>query len=869
LFLKTFFLTAFLLFISFPLLARDVEITVLDHDIALPLEGAVIRSWDGSEHICGEDGTAVIETPDNRQVVIQAAYPGYETGRLVIPVTGNSFTVTLRLSGIMESRELIIEAERPGSGETRTGRSVAVSGRDIAQTAEIGIIEDVMSSVKLLPGVGYAGFFNAQPSIRGGDPGDMRASLDGFYVFNPYHWGGGFSIFDPRMVESAQLSHGVFSSRYGHSVSGLLEITAKKPSPTETQFELGLNTSAANFNLSIPLAGKGGLLFMGRVTYYDPVIALAKQLGKTIEELAVVDSIRVAPYIRSGTVTGNYRFADNLELKATGFWGMDGVGVSFENSSRTSALSSDSIMDFDWTNYQGFINFGLSWNPRGDMLLKFTTGAGYEESVLDGDTRNNIYNKSFSKTSANNWYYNEIGSLFDNPYDFNTRTYYKTSDLMFNAQSRFDYDWELADGLLLASGIQEMFTRYASSGNQYVRTEKNLGGFSPETQKVLLAEMGIPPELGDYIIVSVPLKYDPDVENNLFATSGYVLAEHSTPNNRLKTELGVRIDHYYLLGKGLSLSSIPALSPRLNLDFNVFKSSGFVQSLDLSAGTGLFSSMNSNVFIAEDKYNISEIKPNRSWTSVLGSRLEFSGGLIFNIEGYYKYIYDRMYVPISADLESIDVRPQFNGEGTVWGIDLMLQKLQSRYWDGWLSYSFSWAKYRDPDSGNADRGISGGTRGDDWYFPAYHRFHNLSLVFNIKPAPGINIYTRFGLASGVQFSKRTTTEPYSYPVFMYDPDNPDNNKFIEIYYWPSKRDENNRTTPSLPLDIKLSIFGSNKSGRTRYEVYVAVENVLALLYTSQGNASFNRYTGQVDTGSNSASYEIPIPIPSFGFKYSY
>ena len=866
-------LAAVLFLSTLPLFARDVEITVLDADLHLPLEGAVIRSWDGSEHICDENGRAVIQAPDNRQVVIQTAYPGYETGRLVITATDNSLTAALRLSGIMESRELVIEAARPGSSETRTGRSVAVSGREITQTAEIGIIEDVMSSVKLLPGVGYAGFFDAQPSIRGGDPADMRASLDGYYVFNPYHWGGGFSIFDPRMVESAQLSHGVFSSRYGHSISGLLEITAKKPSPAETQFELGANTSAANFNLSLPLAGRGGLLFMGRVTYYDPVVALAKQLGKVIEELAVVNYVRVAPYIRSGTVTGNYRFLDNLELTATGFWGMDGVGASFENSSRTAALESESSMDFDWTNYQGFINTALSWNPRGDMLLKFAAGAGYEESVLDGNIRTDIYNKSFLRTSANEWYYNAFENFFSSQYDFYTKNFYKQNDLIFNAQGRIDYDWELGNGLLLAAGVQEMFTQYNSTGSQQVNIEKNLTDFDFPSQFALLVEMGIPPYmqnlLRNSIIVSVPLKYNPDVKNKLFATSGYSLAEYSTPDNRIKTELGLRIDHFYLLGDGFSLQSKAAVNPRLNLDFNLFKGLGIVQSFDISAGTGLFSSMNNNIFIAEEKYEIGEIKPNRSWISVLGTRLEFANGLVFNIEGYYKYIFDRMYAPVSAGLESMDVRPRFNGEGRAWGIDLFLQKTQSRWWDGWLSYSFSWAKYRDPDGGNADMGISGGTRGGDWYFPSYHRFHNLNLVLNFRPASSINIYARFGLASGVQLSKRTTGEPYSYPVYMYDPDNPSENKFIEVYYWPSRRDENNRTTPSLPLDIKLSIFGNNKNGKTRYEVYAAVENVLALLYTSQGNTSFNRYTGQVETGSNSASYEMPIPIPSFGLKYSY
>jgi hypothetical protein len=166
-------------------------------------------------------------------------------------------------------------------------------------------------------------------------------------------------------------------------------------------------------------------------------------------------------------------------------------------------------------------------------------------------------------------------------------------------------------------------------------------------------------------------------------------------------------------------------------------------------------------------------------------------------------------------------------------------------------------------------GASGGARGDDWYFPQYHRFHNLNLVLNFRPIPSINIYTRFGLASGSQLSRRVTPAPVSYPVLVYDPDDPSNSYFIEKFLWPSMLDEDNRTTPSLPMDIKFSIFGGNKTGKTRYEVYVAVENVLALLYTAQGNTRFNEYTGEIDTGSDSASYGMPFPIPSFGFKISY
>jgi len=887
-----------MLFLSvFPLLARDVTITVVDTELGLPLEGAVVRTSDGAKYVCDEDGKALVAAPDERQTVVQAAYPGYENGRLVVAPGTDAYTLSLRLSGIMQGRELVVEAARPGAGETQTGRSVSISGRDIAQTAEIGIIEDVMSSVKLLPGVGYAGFFDALPSIRGGDPGDMRASLDGFYIFNPYHWGGGFSIFDPRMVESAQLSHGVFSSRYGHTISGLLDVTTKKPSPTETQFELGVNTSAANANLSVPLAGKGGILFMGRITYYDPVIWLAKQAAKGIdkmsnsdkdalqyEQLQAVNAIETAPYIRSATVTGNYRFTDKVELKTTGFWGMDGVGMNYKNSSRTDELSSDSIMDFSWKNYQGFFSAALSWNPRNDMLLKFTAGTGYEKSVLDGDIQYTILNKSFSSKFTESPYYPLIsGYIGDTAYDFNTAMQVKQNDLVVNAQGRIDYDWELGKGFLLATGVQEMFTRNDSRGKQRITTEKNLWNFEDadgnkdiEKQNAILKSMGfeypelVPENLRKLFIISIPLKYDPNAGNNLFTTSAYGLAEYHTPEGRFKTELGLRLDHYYLKGEGFSIQSDPALNPRLNMDFNVFKNKGFAQSLDISAGTGLFTSMNNNVFMAEKQYNVTELKPNRSWTSVLGTKLEMFDSIIFNIEGYYKYIYDRMYTPVSVNTDSsVDPRPQFNGEGQVWGIDLLLQKTQSRYWDGWVSYSYNWAKNRDPDAGNADMGFSGGTSGNDWYFPSYHRFHNLNLVFNIKPTSKINIYARLGLASGVQISRRVAKGPESYPVYVYDSDYPENSKFIELFYWPSKRDENNRTTPSLPLDVKVSIFGKNRSGKVLYEIYAAIENILGLLYTSQGNTSYNQYTGEVETGSMSASYEIPIPIPSFGFKVSY
>ena len=862
-----FFLLILFFMITIPAFSRDVTIIVNDADLKIPLEGAMVRVRGGREYICGADGSAFVLVPDNRQVVIQAFYPGYEAGILTLPLTGDEFTISLHIALIMQGRDLIIEAARPGSSESRTGRSVAVGEREIAQTAEIGIIEDVMSTIKLLPGVSYSGFLDAEPSIRGGQPGDMSASLNGFYINNPFFWGGTFSIFDPRMVQSAQLSHGVFSSRYGHTISGLLEITSKNPSSTETQAELSISTSAANFNLSIPFSGKGGILLMGRITYYDPVLFLAGGLSDFIPELSLVKAFGPVPYIRALTANGSYRFNDNLELSATAFFGMDGVGIAFNNSSIVdNLLNSNTIIEFLFTNYHAFFTSTVSWNPNADMLLKFLIGSGYEEQVNFGNINYDI-NRPFSENGIKN---NPLYAPFLGAnYSFQDGGYIDQSESNLNLQGRIDFDWGINDYLLLSAGIQAMYNHFNITGIQNASAEINFKSLPKDFQDIILLQIksnfpSFTDDLAQGIRIIRPVNYSPDSSNNLLSTSLYILGEYN-PVSKLNIELGLRIDHFILTGKNnFSINSDIVFNPRFNLEFNLLNGTGFFKKIDLCLGTGLFSSINDSVFSAEERYNIDKIKPNRSWTSIVGFNFELPKSIKLSIEGYYKYVYDRMYVLLANEQDGYDIQPKFDGEGIVWGIDVMLQKMQSRFWDGWISYSFSWAKYREPYGILGARGIGGGIRGPDWYFPSFHRFHTINFIFNYKPVQNMNIYMRLGVASGVPLLRRSEEGPKSYPVYRLN-----DGKFIEKYVWENYLDENYRTTPSVTMDLKFSIFGGNSSGKTRWELYLAVENVLGLLYTAQGNTTFNQYTGEIDEGSFSASFDMPIPIPSFGFKMSY
>jgi hypothetical protein len=716
-----------------------------------------------------------------------------------------------------------------------------------------------MTSIKLLPGVGYTGLFNAQPSIRGGDPGDLTAVLDGFYIEQPYHWGGGFSIFDPKMVSSAQLSHGVFSTRYGHTVSGLLEVNSRRPSNTETEFDLGISSSATHLNLSLPLWGKGGIMVMGKVTYWDPFVWAAKQF---IEE---ANYVRVAPYIRSGALSAYYRFNQDLEWTGSGFFGSDGIGVSYENNYDEDYLRGVSDMSFDWDNKLGFFITGLTFNPQPSMVIKGTLGAGFYQSKIDGFINNNLDEVRYSADFRTNW-----GNLLP----AGTETYelrdqnqsFDGTNTTVNYQGRLDFDWDLGHGFLFALGAQELYSQWIYTQETHMFTERSVNALD------LIRH----PQLDPDGYITFPVAFLQDMSNQAFTSSAYTLLEYSSPNQKFGAELGFRVDHLHFIGGDFSIKTWPVLNPRLNMDFNIIKNKGIIDSLSAVIGTGLFSSMTDNITSLEARSGIEdfEMKQNRSWTSVAGTKIDFLGDFSLNIEGYFKYVFDRAYTAADTQPgEQVSVNYRFDGEGVIWGFDLMLRKFEARYWDGWLSYSFNHARYRNP---HGELVLSGGEyqwEDSGWFFPDFHRFHNLNLVMNIKPVKQFNIMVRLGLASG-RIKEKITGQPETYPVYVLDESGNlvDRNGMpfvIEKWKRDAEYDDDERTTWSIPLDLKLSYLFFNETGKVQAEIYLGIENLLSLIYRPQANTTFNSYTGQEDEGSDSASYEMPFPMVSCGFKWSY
>ncbi|MCL1818528.1 MAG: hypothetical protein FWG35_06320, partial [Spirochaetaceae bacterium] len=593
-----------------------------------------------------------------------------------------------------------------------------------------------------------------------------------------------------------------------------------------------------------PLGKDGGITVMGKITYWDPFIEAAKQF---VEEARY---IKTAPYIRSGAITAWYNFGPDLKWNLSGFFGSDGIGAVYENEVDDFDDKSWVNMRFFWDNRLGFLTTGLTWNPSRDTALTAVAGTGLLRADLEGKIGINYtvrYGDDFSDK------YPVFGILPNATYHIEQDNKVFLREQIINYQGRLDFDWDLGSGFLFAVGVQELYSQWLKDDSLDLFVE----------QKVLLGDYGYP-AIDGYI--SFPIDYAVTVRNHGYTTSGYTLLEYTTDDKRFGAELGLRVDHVYFVGRDFTIQTRPVPNPRLNLDFVLIQAEPPIDSLSLTLGTGLFSSMNSAVQFLQARSGIEnyQMRQNRSWTSVAGTKIDFTDGLSLSIEGYYKYVFDRAYMYADVSPANQELIFMFDGRGHVWGFDLMLQKFTSRWWDGWISYSFNFARYKNPQGTDESVGEEDAT-GRGWFFPPFHRFHTLNLVLNLKPVKSFNIATRLSFASGIPKSEVDNIEVY--PVIL-DPGGP-NEQIIAKYKRHSSYSNTLRTGFSLPIDVKFSFFRFNKKGKVQSEIYLAIENIQALLYKPKANTTFNAYTGKEDKGSDQASYDMPIPMPSFGFKWSY
>jgi len=804
----------FLAFLCFPLFARDIQVTIVDKDLQSPLEGVTLSVPDGPSVQTDAQGRVVLTIPDSvGRLRLTVSLLGYETKKVWLEPNQSSLNLALSLAGEVEGGELVVERNKPQKTDEQPGVSQVVTSDEIQNTGSMGVIEDVMSTIKTLPGVGFVGDFNALPSIQGGAPAEAKVVLDGAALLYPFQWGGAVSIFDPNMVESAKLSEGLISARYGDVISGMLEVNSKTPASDTPQFDVDLSTSALNAFAQVPLGPTAGLLVGGKVTDLGLVFPLLLPLVGMAP-----NTYSPAPFIDNGYARFYWKPSPNLEWDVNAFIGHDGVG---ENTSVTdSGLTTNTVLNYG--NLFGFASSKLS------MLIDPT-------DLLTIEAAYNRLDQSVNSSIATAGTETATGSVIDNLTDF-----YKNDTLIDSYQASTSLDHQLAPGSVLSFGLNAKLMDTDYQENDSFWFDDSSSGSPKLVNRV----------------------FSFDAKDDYELTSGaFALWEFGSPTSLFSGELGVRVDYTYLFSDDATINTCPVVNPRARLVYTPIVNAGWISSLSLTCGSGLYSQMDmkTDLFGESTVLKFSDIGPDRAWSNSLGIEVKTDNGWKLSVEGYGKYYFNRLYIVEDSSSTNSYVA-HCDGTGFSLGADVLLQKRLSRYWDGYLSYSFNDTRLKNPTSPtySGETTVGGGDPLDIDYYPSYQQFHIINLVSDWKPVDGFSLMVVASLATGTPELALGAIQSY---VSQY------NGEPIVRYTQTSTYSDTLRNGCAFPVDVKLSWFGYYGHSYIRWEYYFAVEDVFASFYSPQTVPTLNHWTGQ--TTSTSASYSLGFPLPSFGYKLSF
>ena len=204
-----------------------------------------------------------------------ASYIGYRQYEQEVTLTEDQ-TLRLDIEMIPEGLELetlVVESEVEREERRNIGTSQITT--ELIKDLPPVIEPDVFRSVQLLPGVKAANDFSSGLYVRGGSPDQTLILLDETTVYNPSHFFGFFSTFNPDAVKDVRLYKGGYPANYGGRLGSVLTVFNKDGNRNETKGSVSLGLLASRISAEGP-TGFGSWMLAFRRSTLEPVLAVLR-----------------------------------------------------------------------------------------------------------------------------------------------------------------------------------------------------------------------------------------------------------------------------------------------------------------------------------------------------------------------------------------------------------------------------------------------------------------------------------------------------------------------------------------------------------------------------------------------------------------
>lgn len=208
---------------------------------------------------------------------IRYSYLGFKTVSMMLNLQADQVIDINLPESSLHLSELVIEADAEVNAITKVQMNdVSLDIQRIKKMPALLGEVDVIQNMLLLPGVQSVGEGKTGLYIRGGTSDQTLIQLDEAMIFNAFHIGGLFSVFNPDALKDATLYKGSSPVQYGGRLSSVLDVRMKEGNKQRFAATGGLGTVSSRLSLEGPInEGKGSFIISGRRTYLDLLLNLS------------------------------------------------------------------------------------------------------------------------------------------------------------------------------------------------------------------------------------------------------------------------------------------------------------------------------------------------------------------------------------------------------------------------------------------------------------------------------------------------------------------------------------------------------------------------------------------------------------------
>jgi hypothetical protein len=626
-------------------------------------------------------GYYIIKLPRGSETLVIHGIGMKDTRRKIVLYADGRLNIEMQ-EQVFALKEVKISADKVANVRSTEMGTNRLSIRDIKQVPSVFGEADILRVVLTLPGVQSVGESTTGFNVRGGSADQNLILLNDATIYNPSHFFGFFSAFDPDIVKDVELYKSSIPEKYGGRLASVLDVTDREGNKKIFTGTAGIGLLTSRLNIEGPIVkDKTSFILGARTSYSDWLLSALPQEYKNSSASFYDINLGVS-----------HQIDDKNNIYLTGYISHDQF-----------RLNSDTAYSY------GNKNANIKWKHNFNDKLFSVVLFGYDR------------------------YQYEVSS------DANPVDGYKLNYNINQSNFKTDFTYYVTRKNTIDFGVSSIYYKL-HSGNEEPYNDKSL-----ITPDVVPAEQALESAVyfGDKYDITPNFTLDLGVRYSLYNYLGPQTVDNYAPNLP-KQSSNVLDSTTYGKNKVINTYSRPEIraSARYNLNDNLSLKASYntlTQYIHLLSNTTSISP--TDVYKLSDP----NIKPQHGDQVSLGIYKNLQANTIeTSVEVYYKRIRDYLDYKSGATLLLNDHIEQdvINTQGKAYGIEFLVKKTEGKL-NGWMSYTYSRTFLRQDDP-NAGELINGGNyypanydKPNDFNFTGNYRFtHRYSVSLNIVYSTG-------------------------------------------------------------------------------------------------------------------------------------